>query len=122
MIQTSGPSLSVENYRNERWDTEQDEFTGDDREAEVIAMRLATESIPHLMNDQRKTFILHPDLAWHNIFVDDEANTAAFIDWDGVDISPAGLGFCSYPSWITRDWDPVNYGYEDDGTASADTA
>jgi hypothetical protein len=121
VIQTSGPWPSVEHYRNERWDTEQDKFTGDDLEAEVIVMHLTSESIPRYLNDQRKTFIRHPDLTWHKIFVDDEVNVTAFSDWDGVDVNQASLGFCSYPSWLTHDWDPINYGYEDDGAASKDT-
>jgi hypothetical protein len=60
-------------------------------------------------------------LTWHNIFLEGEVNVTAFIDWDGVNINPASLGLCSYPSWLTHDWDPVNYGYEDDGATSKDT-
>ncbi len=35
------------------------------------------------------------------------------IDWDSVAAWPRSLGNRRYPSWLTRDWDPVMYGYED---------
>lgn len=33
------------------------------------------------------------------------------IDWDLVQTLPRCVGYCRYPSWITRDWDPLMYGW-----------
>jgi hypothetical protein len=33
--------------------------------------------------------------------------------------SPQGMGATRYPSWITRDWEPGNYGEPDDGDWAA---
>lgn len=54
----------------------------------------------------------HPDFNYQNIFVDDEGNITGVIDWDGVHTVPRALGFARYSSWVTRDWDPVEYGYD----------
>jgi hypothetical protein len=57
-------------------------------------------------------FVLaHPDLNYQNIFVDDEGNVTAILDWDDMAVEPRQSGCCQYPSWITRDWDPTMYGY-----------
>ena len=39
------------------------------------------------------------------------ANITAITDWDGVQTRCPALGYARYPSWITRDWDPVKYGW-----------
>ena len=80
-------------------------------EAELQLLRLAIESIPSRL-DAGGSFVLgHPDFNYQNIFVDDNGNVTGIIDWDGVQTRPRALGFACYPSWITRDWDPVMYGY-----------
>jgi aminoglycoside phosphotransferase (APT) family kinase protein len=53
----------------------------------------------------------HSDLNYQNIFVDDEGNVTAILDWDDMAVGPRQSGCCRYPSWITRDWDPTMYGY-----------
>jgi hypothetical protein len=35
------------------------------------------------------------------------------IDWDGVATVPRTLDNERYPRWLTRDWDPAMYGYEE---------
>ena len=119
VIQTSGPWPSIEYYRSERYEEAENENPGD---ADTLVLRLAAESTPSYMDGKGKTYIGHPDLAWHNIFVDDDANVTAFIDWDSLAITTCSLGFGRYPSWLTRDWDPAMYGYEDDAEASEDMA
>jgi aminoglycoside phosphotransferase (APT) family kinase protein len=111
VIQTSGPWSSIEQYRSDRCKEAEVDYDGD---ANTLVMRLASESIPIYMNGRGKTYIAHPDFAWHNIFVDDDANITAFIDWDSLTITSCSLGFGRYPSWLTRDWDPAMYGYQDD--------
>jgi aminoglycoside phosphotransferase (APT) family kinase protein len=121
VIQSSGPWSSVDEYRRLGWDAVDEENENEPLDVGPFIMRLASESIPDYMNGRGRTYIRHPDLAWHNILIDNDANVTAFIDWDGVDVIPCSIGFGSYPSWLTRDWDPAMYGYEDDGTATDDT-
>jgi aminoglycoside phosphotransferase (APT) family kinase protein len=113
-LQTSGPWATMQDYQQERWDAAEEKSAGNMYETDTVVMRLATESIPEYMFSGGKSYIRHPDMNWQNIFVDDDANITAFIDWDGVDTSPMSMGFAAYPSWITRDWDPAMYGYDDE--------
>jgi aminoglycoside phosphotransferase (APT) family kinase protein len=85
------------------------------RKADVAILRLAIDSIPaHLTARDDGSFVLaHPTLDAQNILVDDAGQITGLIDWDGVQTMPRAYGFCSYPSWITRDWDPIMYGYSD---------
>ena len=48
--------------------------------------------------------------------VDDEGSLTGIIDWDNVYTVPRYLGYATYPGWITRDWDPLMYGYPDTET------
>ncbi|KNG86154.1 hypothetical protein ANOM_006593 [Aspergillus nomiae NRRL 13137] len=60
----------------------------------------------------KEPFVLtHPDFNFQNILVSDEGKVCALIDWEGVSTVPRFLGNERYPSWLTRDWDPMNYGY-----------
>lgn len=119
VIQTSGPWSSIEQYRSERCKKAEVDYDGD---ADTLIMHLASESIPLYMNGRGKTYLTHPDFAWHNILVDDDANVTAFIDWDSLTITSCSLGFGRYPSWLTRDWDPAMYAYQDDTEAPDDMA
>ena len=84
--------------------------------AELALLRLAIDSIPPSLDRNGNFALGHPDFNYQNIFVDDEGKITGIIDWDGVHTLPRALGFARYPSWITRDWDPVKYGYgEPDG-------
>ena len=89
------------------------------RKAELAILHLAIESIPE--NLLRPYVLGHPDFNYQNIFVDDDANILGIIDWDGVSTRPRSLGFARYPSWITRDWDPVKYGYGIPGSRKEDS-
>ncbi|KAB8276370.1 kinase-like domain-containing protein [Aspergillus minisclerotigenes] len=60
----------------------------------------------------QEPFVLtHPDFNFQNILVSDEGKVCALIDWEGVSTVPRFLGNERYPGWLTRDWDPMNYGY-----------
>ncbi|KAI9810278.1 MAG: hypothetical protein M1832_001367 [Thelocarpon impressellum] len=60
----------------------------------------------------RETFVLAPpDFDSQNIMIDERGNVTGIIDWDNVQTEPRFLGFSRFPSWITRDWDPLMYSY-----------
>lgn len=44
-----------------------------------------------------------PDLDSQNVLVEEEGNVTGIIDWDHVQTLPRCVGYCRYPSWITRD-------------------
>jgi hypothetical protein len=69
--------------------------------------------VRHLpFRDSAEGFVLSvPDLDSQNILVDDEGNLTGLIDWDLVQTLPRCVGYCRYPGWITRDWDPLMYGW-----------
>ncbi|CAH0057877.1 unnamed protein product [Clonostachys solani] len=46
-----------------------------------------------------------------NVMVDDTGAITGFIDLDHSQTMPRFLGYSRYPSWITRDWDPLMYGW-----------
>lgn len=59
-------------------------------------------------------FILaHPDFDTQNLIVSEEGELQGLIDWDGVAALPRTLGNERYPRWLTRDWDPATYGYQE---------
>lgn len=61
-----------------------------------------------------KPFVLaHPDYDIQNFIVSDEGELQGIIDWDGVAAVPRRAGSERYPGWLTRDWDPVMYGYQE---------
>ncbi|KAF4458869.1 hypothetical protein FALBO_14385 [Fusarium albosuccineum] len=52
-----------------------------------------------------------PDFDSQNILVDDEGTVTGLIDWDLAQTMPRFVGYARYPGWITRDWDPLMYGW-----------
>jgi len=52
-----------------------------------------------------------PDFDSQNILVDEGGALTGIIDWDLVQTMPRCVGYCRYPGWITRDWDPLMYGW-----------
>ncbi|KAI0369075.1 hypothetical protein BV20DRAFT_968579 [Pilatotrama ljubarskyi] len=52
----------------------------------------------------------HPDFNTQNIFVDDTGRVVGIIDWDGVSIQPRQIGALCYPTFVTLDWNPGDYG------------
>lgn len=54
--------------------------------------------------------LCHPDLNYHNVFVDDESGEiSALIDWDDLSSRPLQVGALAYPEWLMADWDPTMY-------------
>jgi hypothetical protein len=75
---------------------------------------MMVESLPlsAQLGESQKTFVLHhPDFNYQNILAKEYGTVTAFIDWDKVDTSPLYIGYSKHPSWLTRDWDPIMYGY-----------
>lgn len=67
---------------------------------------------PH---DGRKPFVLaHPDFDIQNFLVSEEGELQGIIDWDGAAALPRSLGNEAYPGWLTRDWDPAMYAWNED--------
>ncbi|KAL9131999.1 MAG: hypothetical protein Q9217_000209 [Psora testacea] len=75
-------------------------------------LRLFIDWFPSADYAPEPEFVLsHPDLDIQNILVSPEGGLRGIIDWDGVGTVPRCVGNERYPSWLTRDWDPVKYGY-----------
>ena len=87
---------------------------------EHALLSLALHSLPSLLHLNGPFALGHPDFNYQNLFVDEEGNITAIIDWDGTCITTRALAFARYPSWITRDWDPVMYQYGDEYDDHAD--
>ena len=60
-----------------------------------------------------KFTLRHPDFNLQNILVSKDGELSGVIDWDGIAAVPRAVGYECYPSWLTRDWDPIKYGYPD---------
>ncbi|KAH0602458.1 uncharacterized protein H6S33_008797 [Morchella sextelata] len=65
--------------------------------------------------------IAHPDFGGQNFLVSEDGTLTAVIDWDNVHTSPLWIGCRSYPAWLTRDWDPIMYGYGNPNCVSEDS-
>lgn len=78
-------------------------------------LRLFLGWIPAADADGRGSFVLaHPDFDIQNVIVSSDGHLQGLIDWDGVAAVPRSVGNESYPSWLTRDWDPAMYGWNED--------
>ena len=72
-------------------------------------LRLFMEWMPQ--DTIKGSFVIsHPDLDLQNILVDESGTVTGLIDWDGV-TTVSQLAGCTYPKWLTHDWDPWNYAY-----------
>lgn len=49
-----------------------------------------------------------------NVLVSEDGSLQGLIDWDGVAAVPRFLGNEKYPSWLTRDWDPAMYAWNEE--------
>ena len=69
------------------------------------------QSSPNL-NSHSRFVLCPPDFDSQNILVDPKSgNIVGLIDWDLCHIMPPHMGYARYPGFITRDWDPLMYGY-----------
>lgn len=55
--------------------------------------------------------LCHPHLDARNVLVDDDGNVTGVTNWEFAQTMPRFLGYCKYPAWIMRDWDPLSYGW-----------
>ncbi|KAK6951706.1 hypothetical protein Daesc_006229 [Daldinia eschscholtzii] len=114
-VVTSGPFDSTIAHLDANHDrnNEDNEYNEWDKAEKKIMDAIIPFSV---INDKLCHFVLcHPDLDSQNVMVDDQGNVTGLIDWDMTTTMPQCLGYAAYPSWITRDWDPIVYGwpYED---------
>ena len=83
-------------------------------EADLKLLRLFINWIPNETATQNEQFILaHPDLNLQNMLVAEDGTLCGLIDWDGVSMVPRSVG-CSFPKWLTFDWDPEDYNFNRD--------
>ncbi|PYH92126.1 hypothetical protein BO71DRAFT_458078 [Aspergillus ellipticus CBS 707.79] len=117
----SGPYESTVGYLRARL-AEQHSGTGKKDESLEFGCRMFLDMmiscLPRSTNrnsDDHETFVLAvPQFDSINILVDDQCHVTGFINWDGVQTMPRFLGYAIFPSWITRDLDPLVYNYPGD--------
>ena len=116
-IKEVGPFDSTQQWLQNDWDTfETSTFSGRQDAGCLKVVELALHSIPEDLKRTDRFVLDHVDYNYQNIKVDDDCNITGIMDWDCVRVSAQGFGATRYPSWLTRDWDPGNYGPEpDDG-------
>ncbi|KAJ7755935.1 aminoglycoside phosphotransferase [Mycena metata] len=81
--------------------------------SDLQLLRTFASVLPNPEFDGAPFFLSHPDFGYQNILVDEEGTVTGIVDWDGVSVGPRQCAFASYPSWITRDWDPALYAYRE---------
>ncbi|KAI1752812.1 hypothetical protein F4782DRAFT_115916 [Xylaria castorea] len=78
----------------------------------VTLLRQLISWIPEPSGTDR--FVLaHPDFDIQNFIVSEDGDLRGIIDWDGAAAVPRTIGHARYPGWLTRDWDPAMYGYQE---------
>ena len=91
-----------------------DDFGFNQGANKLLRMFIDWGSTKHTEND----FVLaHPDLDLQNILIDEDGNVTGLVDWDGVTMVPRSMG-CSFPKWLSRDWDRNLYQWYSDKSSS----
>ncbi|KAL7804899.1 kinase-like domain-containing protein [Trichoderma aethiopicum] len=105
---SSGPFRSTSAFLKDKYVTlKQDNVWG---KAKAKVMEAIIGCRPTF--DSPPGFVLcPPDFDSQNVLADDQGTVTGFIDWDFVHTMPWSMGFARYPGWITRDWDPLMYGW-----------
>ncbi|KAJ7668742.1 kinase-like domain-containing protein [Mycena polygramma] len=106
-----GPYQSTHVYLQSTIALQRDKATSTTVISELQLLRAFAGMIPDPTVDGAPFFLSHPDFGYQNILVDADGNVTGIIDWDDVTVGPRQSAFARYPSWITRDWDPLLYGY-----------
>ncbi|KAK7416713.1 hypothetical protein QQX98_005039 [Neonectria punicea] len=78
----------------------------------LLLSELLISCIP-VPTDKKPFVLAHPDYDIQNFIVSDTGELQGIIDWDGVAVVPRSIGSERYPGWLTRDWDPAMYGYDE---------
>ncbi|KAF9767753.1 hypothetical protein IL306_015042 [Fusarium sp. DS 682] len=101
--------FSAEEFLACNMETRTDDSVWDRAEAKMIEAVL--EHAPFLLQSQSRFVLCPPDFDSQNVLVDEEGNVTGIIDWDHCQTVPPHLGYAAYPGWLTRDWDPLMYGW-----------
>ncbi|TFB06008.1 hypothetical protein CCMA1212_001428 [Trichoderma ghanense] len=105
---SSGPFSSTSAFLKDKYVTARQENVWGKAKAKVMEAIIACRPI----FDSPPGFVLcPPDFDSQNVLVDDQGTVTGFIDWDFAQTMPRSLGYARYPGWITRDWDPLMYGW-----------
>ncbi|CCT69795.1 uncharacterized protein FFUJ_05711 [Fusarium fujikuroi IMI 58289] len=78
--------------------------------AEDKLLKVFLENSP-LLHYHSRFVLCPPDFDSQNVLVDEKGNVTGLIDWDHCQTMPPHLGYAAYPGWLTRDWDPLMYGW-----------
>ncbi|KAJ7211042.1 kinase-like domain-containing protein [Mycena haematopus] len=108
---TCGPYQSTHVYLQSSIALQVDISSSTTEIATLHLLRIFAGMIPEPAFDAAPFYLSHPDCNYQNILVDAEGHVTGLIDWDDVVVGPRQSAFARYPSWITRDWDPVMYSY-----------
>jgi hypothetical protein len=77
-------------------------------------LRLAVDSIPPSLIKDDHFYLSPPDFDMQNVFIDDNGNITGIIDWDSARTMPLIRACVRYPLWITRDWNPTMYRWQEE--------
>ncbi|KAF5018595.1 hypothetical protein F66182_9424 [Fusarium sp. NRRL 66182] len=107
-VAASGPFDSISAFLQKNSIASSNKNVWDKAEAKVVEAIMGL--LPTL--DSPPGFVLClPDFDSQNVLVDDEGTVTGLIDWDLAQTMPRFVGYARYPGWITRDWDPLMYGW-----------
>jgi hypothetical protein len=111
LFYTAGPFLSPQAFCRHAIDRE-DPPTKPLHQGVQKLLQLFLDWIPHLQAEI--PFVLtHPDFNFQNVLVSSQGRLQSLIDWDGVTAVPRSIGNEKLPSFLTRDWDPAMYGWNE---------
>ena len=67
-------------------------------------------SVSGKSDDGSESFVLaYPDLQDYSVLISEEGTLTGLIDWQNVHTVPRCIGYSRYPSWITKEWNPLIY-------------
>lgn len=104
-VTSSGPFSTTESFLQNFWAP-----ANEKSEYAIGAAKVLEAMLPHLPHTSEYVLAM-PDFDSQNVMADEEGNITGLIDWDNVQTVPSFIGCLRYPGWITRDWDPLMYGW-----------
>ncbi|KAL1842907.1 hypothetical protein VTK73DRAFT_2971 [Phialemonium thermophilum] len=107
-VDASGPFDSTDDYLREHFQLRNSKSEWGVAEDKLIVV---IKSCLPVHNPGEGFVLCPPDFDAQNILTDSDGNVTGIIDWDLVQTLPRCVGYSRYPSWITRDWDPLMYGW-----------
>lgn len=112
----AGPFRDLQAYFTALLDYREKISTTEFTRGQLMLLRMLLNWIPEpKLKGECKPFVLaHPDLDIQNVLVSEDGTLKGIIDWDGVCSVPRSIGNERFPSWLTRDWDPAMYGWNED--------